>query len=127
MVRSAIAPSADAQKSCILWLEQYFEKYGDHKPNADQINLQILTKKEVYEKYTFDFKSKYNENIVPIKKFYELWSVLFPKSRIKPWCDIPGKCDICAAIDKGRRINHSDPVVLEKFKEAHLLHRGGTV
>lgn len=67
---------------------------------------------------------KAQEAVVILNRFYEIWNSLFPLCVNRPWCDIPGKCDVCCHIDRLRRTTNSDSVLLA-CKKAHLLHRGG--
>ena len=56
--------------------------------------------------------------------FGKIWLVVFPKCLLRKQKDIPGTCKTCFLIDNGRKTNQ-DAYILNKFKEAHLLHRGG--
>lgn len=61
---------------------------------------------------------------VGMKKFGQLWNVLFPKCLIRHQKDIPGTCNTCYLIDEGRKTSE-DAAVLQHFKMSHVLHRGG--
>ena len=61
---------------------------------------------------------------VKYSRFISLWNTVFPKCRRRPWCNVPGKCDICYEIDRMRR-EADDKIVLAKLQEAHHLHRAG--
>lgn len=125
MIRAALTPMADIQQLATLWLEHYFETYGDQAPNQDETHLHIMQKKDLYILYESEMlKSDPPCATVSYTRFIKLWNVLFPKCRSRPWCDIPGKCDICYEIDRQRR-TEEDSVVQDMLKKAHLLHRGG--
>lgn len=111
----------DTHQYCVLWLEEYFETYGDFSPNKDEIKLAITRKKEIYELYRKNMQSR---PAVSPQKFYTIWNALFPRCVSRPWCDIPGKCETCADIDRMRR-ESTDPDVQRSLRDAHLLHRGG--
>jgi len=125
MIRAAITPYAETQMMCSIWLENYFEKYGDKAPNRDETHLLIMQKNDLFKSYIHEFSnSNPPRSVVSESKFIELWNVLYPTCVSRPWCDIPGKCDICYEIDRLRR-SSEESIVQEKLKEAHHLHRGG--
>lgn len=123
MVRASLTPLAERQQFASLWLEDHFDKYGDHSPNSDEIHLHIMQRSELYGQYCDD-QLKTNSDVVDYPRFLQLWSVLFPKCRSRPWCDIPGKCNVCYEIDRLRR-SEEDRVVQEMLQKAHQMHRGG--
>jgi len=124
-IRAALTPLADTQQFATIWLEHYFETYGDQAPNRDETHLMIMQKTDLYNLYKHEMDtSNPPRPIVSKTRFNSLWNVLFPKCRCRPWCDIPGKCDICYEIDRLRR-TEEDSIVQEKLKEAHHMHRGG--
>lgn len=61
---------------------------------------------------------------VSSQRFLELWLVLFPRHRKRPFCNIPGKCSVCYEIDRQRRQENTTHVH-RMLKDAHLLHRAG--
>ena len=125
MFRAALCPLADNQQLAIIWLEEYFLKYGDSAPNRDETHLLIMHKSDIYKRYVHELETSFPpRKFVSYSRFIALWNVLFPKYINRPWCDIPGKCDICYEIDKQRR-TIEESIVQEKLKEAHHLHRGG--
>ena len=126
MLIAAHTPLAETQQMCVLWLEGYFEKYGDQAPNRDETHLQIMQKMDLYEQYVRDTirQSGQDGRVVPYSRFIILSATVFPSCITRPWCDIPGKCDICYRIDKLRRTSE-DAIVQEKLKECHHLHRAG--
>lgn len=125
MVRSSLTPTTSPTFEAVVWMEDFFKTYGDAVPNADEIRLPIMTKKDVFDKYEHHFKS-----IVPplptvdYSRFINLWNAQFPNARKRPWCEIPGKCDTCYRIDKLRK-TADDSITLKKLQDAHLMHRGG--
>ena len=62
--------------------------------------------------------------VVGYQRFTQLWNILFPRSRLRSWIDIPGKCDTCLEIDRLRRESKDRNIQLA-LKKAHHLHRGG--
>ena len=51
MVQAAITPMAETQRVCIRWLLRYFELYGDDSPNKDEVMIQVMRKRDVYDLY----------------------------------------------------------------------------
>ena len=124
-MKSSLVPLAERQQYAVLWMEDYFDKYGDQSPNSEETQLCIMHKSDVYKKY---FHEMSNANPprehVDYSLFNSLWNTIHPKSRSRPWCDIPGKCDTCFEIDSARR-KSDDSIVQEMLQQAHHLHRGG--
>ena len=123
MIRCSLMSRSEKSHFCVIWLENYFERYGDFAPNRDEIMLAISRKKEVYDLYVQDMSST-DRDVVSLQEFYTIWNAFFPRCVSRPWVDIPGKCNTCYEIDRQRR-ESNDPVVQEKLREAHLMHRGG--
>jgi len=126
MVEAAITPFSEHYQDCILWLNWFFKTFGDKMPNFDEIRLSLMGKTEVYEHYKKDSISDRGEHyqLVSYSMFVSLWNICFPHCVIRPFCDIPGKCDICFEIDKMRQATDTT-IVQEHLRQAHLLHRGG--
>lgn len=123
MVRAAITPSAETQRIAMRWMRKFFEVQGDHSPNSDETQLQIMLKADVYKKYCKDMDSQ-KRPTVQQQRFHEIWKVLFPLVRKRPYCDIPGKCETCYEIDRLRR-QENDIHTSRMLQDAHLMHRGG--
>jgi hypothetical protein len=127
MVKAALTPLADNQQHATVWLGEYFRKYGDCAPNRDEVHLLIMQKKELYDQYVNEFKAaKRSEDIIGYTRFIELWNVLYPRAINRPWCSIPGKCNVCGEIDRKRR-EASESYVQECLRDAHHVHRGGMI
>ena len=112
----------------IEWMNDYFQ-YGDSQPNGDKVCLSVATKKEVFIEYETDImRLRDPQSIVDITGFYRIWNNLFPKTRLRSWVTIPGKCDVCMEIDKIRR-QRPPPTSIQKqaLQDAHILHRGGLI
>lgn len=129
MIRAGLTPYSETQRTCVRWLENYFTIYGDKDPSRDEIHLSIMARRDVYLKYRKDMiqqqtEFQYPRPFVKESRFCELWNVLFPLCVNRPWCDIPGKCKVCAEIDKLRRTTNFS-TVHKNLKEAHHLHRCG--
>jgi hypothetical protein len=79
MVQASITPLAETQRVAVLWLSRYFELYGDDSPNSDQVLIQVLLKKSVYDLYVKGMQMQGNRHVIELNRFYEIWNVLFPK------------------------------------------------
>lgn len=123
MIVACQTPLAETQQNCILWLERYFETYGDQAPNRDETHLLIMEKGDLFALYEKELKAT-NRPTVNYSRFIALWNTAFPTCINRPWCDIPGKCDTCYEIDRQRRTTE-DAAVQTQLKHAHQLHRGG--
>jgi hypothetical protein len=123
MVRAALSPLAESQRLCEEWLRVYFEVHGDSLPDELETSVQVMLKKDLYQTYEAKMKADARP-VVDISKFCELWRVFFPRVRLRPHCDIPGKCWLCARIDKLRR-DENDEHTARMLRDAHTLHRGG--
>ena len=105
---------------------QHFDEYSDKKPNGENNYLAVNTKSEVYESYVEDIKVLgWTINVVPYKRFVDLWNCIFVKTKLRSWIDIPGKCHSCLAIDKLRRSDNTDKQTQSALKQLHHTHRGG--
>ena len=125
MTRSSLMPMSSPTLDALLWMENFFKTYGDAIPNADEIRLPVMCKKDVFDKYAHECSTVSPPlPAVDYSRFINLWNAQFPNCRRRPWCEIPGKCDTCYRIDKLRK-TADDAIVLKKLQEAHLMHRGG--
>lgn len=123
MCRAALTPASDLQRMAVAWLDDYFYKTGDPAPNRDEIHLQIMHNRRVFEQYQRDMEKQKSE-VMNESGFMALWRVLFPKHIRRPWCDVPGKCWVCYEIDQQRK-SCEDATTHKYLKQAHHLHRGG--
>lgn len=122
MIRGAISLTSDVNQIALAWLDTYTSHYGDVSPNSTMVKMNINFKKECYEQYKRETKE--HGKFVSYSRFCELWNVLFPNCLNRPWCNIPGKCETCYQIDKGRR----DSTSLKEqkyYQQCHAIHRGG--
>ena len=113
----------DDQRSAETWLAEYFEVQGDHDPESGEIMLQISLNEEAYAIFRRDMEYC-GRDCISLARFNELWRVMFPHAKKRPYCSVPGKCWLCAEIDRQRRqaidVNHR-----RQLRDAHLLHRCG--
>jgi hypothetical protein len=123
MVRSGLTPLPDVQHYCVIWLSQYFERFGDSLPDADIVHVSVNAETEVYVRYKKE-REAVHQPFVNESAFFKLWRTLFPKHRRRPHCDIPGSCDTCYYISELRQGTHSKEVE-QRLHDAHFLHRAG--
>lgn len=107
----------------MVWLERYFNMFGDRAPNREETFLMIMAKSEVYNQYRNEM-FRIDQKPVDEAIFVSIWNNLFPRYVNRPWCDIPGKCDTCYQIDNMRRQCQNEAKLL-MLKKAHHMHRGG--
>ena len=120
MIQAAITPMAETQRVCIRWLLRYFELYGDDSPNKDEVIIQVMLKKDVYELYRRHMTGQHREFVGLERFYYDIWNVIYPRHRKR----LPGSCDTCYEIDRLRR-QENDNHTAQMLKDAHLMHRGG--
>ena len=123
MLRAGLTPLAEVQHLCKIWLEDFFERQGDMDPDSDDVNIQLTLRKELFKKYSSEMSSR-KRQYVSEKRFNEIWNVIFPHHRIRPYCDKPGHCDLCYEVDRGRR-TATTKAAEKRFTEAHFIHRCG--
>lgn len=126
MIRAALQPLACTQQFCSAWLGEYFRTYGDQSPNSAETKLSLMNKIEVYEAYKHEFQilNSPAREVVNYCTFNQLWNNIYPFATMRPYVDIPGKCDTCYEIDRLRR-TAEDKRVQVACSQAHVLHRGG--
>ena len=89
MIRATIMPFSSKDELACVYLEKYFENFGDSAPDREEVHLLINMKTDVYLQYK-STKEKLNEPVVQPTRFNEIWNNLFPKHINRPWCDICG-------------------------------------
>ena len=123
MVRAGLCPMAQAQQICVAWLSDYFLAQGDNEPDSRETLIQVTKREELLIKYKTEMKRRQRQ-MVDDDTFFELWRCLFPHSKTRPYCDLPGNCTTCADIDNGKR--HATTLYEgQRYKEAHFMHRAG--
>ena len=122
-IQAALTPKSQIQQDAIAWLDDYGKTFGDQSPNSNDVAINVCTKKEVYDDYVRDMKS-FNNPIVSISIFQDIWRTIFQNFKLREWVGIPGHCCTCDEIDTIRK-QSLNKAVREAAKQAHLLHRGG--
>ncbi len=102
----------------------YFNTFyvGDLIPNkAGEIHLEPVYSSVVYNEYVMDFESL-NEEFLSLRRFLELWEILFPHVKVRKYKAVSGKCNTCADLSKARA-NSGDGPRRQIITELHALHR----
>ena len=102
-------------------MENYFRDFGDHMPNQDEgIAISADNKIVIFGEYEADRKLL-QQPTVHYNTFLKIWRNLFPKVKLRTFCDIPGKCSTCAIIEAKRK---EMPTYAQKLlADAHAYHR----
>ena len=111
MILSAMVPASTVQIDASLWLQTYFEQFGDVSPNSPLTHVSNSTKYELYNEYCAD-QTRMDRHFVTRQKFLSLWNSLNPHAKLRNFVSIFGKCETCQLIDSKRRAT-SNPIVLE--------------
>ena len=89
MIRATLMPFAEKDELACVYLEKYFERFGDSSPDREEIHLLTSKKVEVYYEYK-RIKESEGQPFVNPPRFNEIWNNLFPQFIKRPWCDICG-------------------------------------
>jgi hypothetical protein len=117
-----MTPLADTQQMCVVWIEDYFTRFGDQKPDSDKQEIRISSPdvKSLYHEYVQNMESM-GEVIVHETLFKQLYQVIYPEFSIRRFCHIPGKCDNCEENEELGKSSQAD--IKEARKQLHMLHR----
>lgn len=69
---------ADAQMHINLWINRYFEKFGDSAPNRNETYLIITVKLNVYYQYKSE-TDKIGMKTTDESTFISIWNALYPR------------------------------------------------
>jgi hypothetical protein len=123
-VQCALTPMSDRRQIAVFWMGEFF-KLCDQSPSSEFIRVNEDTKKEVFVRYQAETKELHPDTeLLDYDAFCKLWLRIFPYCVKRVHCAIPGKCWVCAEIDRLRRCAE-DRLTRLRLKEAHMLHRGG--
>lgn len=122
-IRAALTPLSDLQQIAVYWLEDHFNAYGDHAPDSLETRMSVPTKSDLWKEYR---KEQIGNKLsfVGNSRFNELWNAIYPYYLLRPWINVPGKCETCYEIDTLRKTS-TDSAVHEALRQCHHLHRGG--
>ena len=107
-----------------MWMETYFNQYGDHIPNSyGQIHLDYIEKTTLYEEYCRDLSHTHPEaGFLSYPRFCDLWRSHFKHVSIRKHKGVTGKFQSCSLMI-GLRYCCTDPKRRQLLVELHALHR----
>jgi hypothetical protein len=95
------------------------------QPNTDELHLDPITKKEVWEEYCQDPFVLTNEEeqlFLSYSQFVGIWNNCFPKVKIREYKNVCGKCALCEGIKEIMHATKSRSMRII-FRRYKLLHR----
>lgn len=98
-LRLSREPSAT---TAFAWMHNFFEMVGDKMPNLNEIHLEPIFVRVVWEEYVDDLKG----SLIPalsLWQFGQMWQDLFPHVKIRQFKAVTGKCYTCAMLSDARR------------------------
>ena len=114
-------PNSEGAHHLYCWLQNYFDLSGDQEPNCDEIHLDTVTKKAVYNEY---LSESVVFGFVPLglSTFKKIWKDCFPYVKIREYKAVSGKCYICAKLSvlSGK---HRTREAMEYIKVCRVIHR----
>lgn len=119
-------PNSDSVTACIVWMQEFFETYGDSLPNSDgEYRIGVLSKKDAYTIYVQQHQQDNDGRVIDYERFTSIWKHLFPQVKTRTWVNVMGKCDTCNEIERARAANKDNKAIQKALSKAHALHRGG--
>ena len=82
------------------WMDYFFTSYGCKVPNSDQIHVDHMEMKVLWQEYVDDLGEV---NSVGYHSFLELWHTCFPHVRVREYKQCCGKCITCLKLTEYRR------------------------
>jgi hypothetical protein len=114
-------PNGTQSLGCYAWMLEYFKMMGDSMPNVDEIHLEPIEIKDIYEEYVDDSKSSGIQYLCP-SNFTKVWKKSFPHVKIREFKAVTGKCSTCAKLSDARKL-FKDQARRSYITEMHYLHR----
>ena len=82
------------------WMDYFFTAYGCKVPNSDQIYVDHMEMKSLWEEYFDDLGEL---RALGYHAFLELWYTCFPHVRVREFKQCCGKCITCLKLTEARR------------------------
>ena len=95
-----LLPNGVKSVDCYQWMHYFFNSYGCKVPNSEEIHLEYVEFKELYEEYHNDVGE---ERALVYQKFCHLWYVCYPYVKVREFKQCCGKCQICLKLSESRR------------------------
>lgn len=124
MVVAAISPLSEVYLTAQHFIYDQFLSYGEHAPNSNEHHLSITFKNDLYKAYR-NLQIECECQFVSESEFISLWNACLPTHLIRPWMNVPGKCDTCYYIDQKVRGGKCNRSTREALRQCHHIHRGG--
>ena len=114
-----LLPNAVFAIESYRWMGWYFKSYGDQVPNSDQINLEYIIVKSIWEEYKNDVGE---ERSLTYPAFLRLWHTCFPYVKVREYKQCCGKCMTCFKLSEARKLtkDHNKKTYVTML---HSLHR----
>ena len=93
-----------------------------HQPNANEIHIDPIDIKEVWNLYKTDPVVASEEKVYGYEAFTKIWRDVFPKVKIREYKNVTGKCEVCDACKNLMASSKSKAlrIVVRQYK---LMHR----
>ena len=114
-----LLPNTVNALDCYQWMYRYFNSYGDHTPNKEEIHLEYIKAKVIWEEYYDDVGE---ERGLQYAHFLHLWHTCFPYVRIREYKHCCGKCTTCFKLTEMRR-STKNVVLRDYVVTMYGLHR----
>jgi hypothetical protein len=75
-VVAAMTPISQIQGMAEVWLLDYFNRYAEHSPTRNLVELPLMKKLDIYKCY---LQHNENKDSVTYQKFVEIWNAIFPR------------------------------------------------
>jgi len=82
------------------WMDYFFNAYGCKVPNSEQIHIDYMEMKKLWEEYVEDLGEI---NSLGYRSFLLLWRACFPHVRVREFKQCCGKCITCLKLTECRR------------------------
>lgn len=118
-----LLPNSPMMGLAYAWMEDKFKTQGDTHPRDEQIHLESITKKEIYNEYVNDMEVNY-KTCTPMSydEFVRLWIAVFNHVKIRKFKAVTGKCNTCATLTDLRSKTRNSSI-MKAIATYHALHR----
>ena len=82
------------------WMEYFFTAYGCKVPNSEQIHIDHMEAKTLWEEYVHDLG---DVRALGYTAFLDLWYTCFPHVKVREYKQCCGKCITCLKLTEARR------------------------
>ncbi len=106
----------------LLLLNTLINSLFFHQPNANEVHIDPIDIKEVWNLYKTDTVVASEEKVYGYEAFTKIWRDVFPKVKIREYKNVTGKCEVCDACKNLMASSKSKAlrIVVRQYK---LMHR----